>query len=171
MLVCRACHRAAQHGTKWVVSDLWPLFWLAIDVFQRERNDADTDADNGRRYAGTGAYPGRGRWHGARNSFQRSAGGATQVQSDTDRSVRWTIRRLRGTRHFAIVIIYCHYGIRSVARLHMASRLTVATPPLPISHFLSFPKPLLPFLRPAVAGCAVRPTVSCGKWDVSTREI
>jgi len=88
-------HPAGLHGTLWM--------WCAVcvDVLQRQRVDADTDADNGRSDARVGADPCRRSRHEGRLQHTRDAGTSQPLSHRPDAALRRHPLAVRGTVHFA----------------------------------------------------------------------
>jgi len=74
---------------------------LRLDLLQRERDDADSNADHGRRDPRVGAHPRRRSGHGSWDSVARSSGGQAPLSTDADRPLRRTVRRVRGITFLA----------------------------------------------------------------------
>jgi len=78
---------------------------VCADVLQRQRADADTDADNGRRDAGTGADSRRGRRDARRIQHARDAGTSQPLPHRSDAALRGhplAVRGIHRARHSSL---------------------------------------------------------------------
>ena len=91
-----------------------------VDVLQRSRADADTDADNGRSYSGAGTDPRRGNWDARWIQHQRDAGAQKSLSHRAD------LRRRRHLRSIhSVYYVWIYYFVVRTSHQGMSKSLSI----------------------------------------------